>query len=185
MKWSEEERKGEEKNKIEVRAEGFSGWSKHFTAWNQQPGCIGSHTCSSLFGHWVVLFSLGETPETQSALPAAPDGRSAPRATDGSAPKPLVETFLPVSLMSSSAAGPPSCRWRQTGGTRSQVLILIHLFPSQSNVTKSSRHQQQSVRLFCLSAQPNIWSSVCRWCFKFSRRNTKLIHAFNQLQKNR
>lgn len=38
MKWSEEERKGEEKNKIEVRAQGFSGWSKHFTAWNQQPG---------------------------------------------------------------------------------------------------------------------------------------------------
>lgn len=66
---------GEEKRReIQDRGKklGFSGWSKHFTpAWNQQPGCIGSHTCSSLSGHWMVLFSLGETPETLSAPPAA------------------------------------------------------------------------------------------------------------------
>lgn len=67
-------------------------------AWNRQPGSIGSHTCSSLLGHWVVLFSLGETPSVLPAAPVpslssrsgadgAPDGRSAPRAMDGSAPK--------------------------------------------------------------------------------------------------
>lgn len=153
----------------------FSGWRKHFTpAWNQQPRRIESHTCSSLFGHWVVLFSLGETPETPSALPAAlvpsvccdtdepaefmfrsrrSSRRSISTESDGSAPKHFVETFLPALQQVLRPAGGDKQEEHGTG------LILIHLCCSQSNVTQSSRHRQQWVRLFCLGAQPNIWSS--------------------------
>lgn len=165
MRWSEEgKRRG---NKL-----GFSAWSK--LAWNQQPGCTGSHTCHTS-GHWVVLFSLGETP-----LPAAPvpsvrcDADEAAEFTFRSGRS--SRRFSPETF-GVSAAGPPSCRWRQTGATRCQVLILIHLRCSQSHVTQSSP----------VAVGPPLLAqrTTKRLVIKSVVEKTKFINVFNQLLKNR